>query len=108
MRTVMNMRYVLFLAATAATGGLLFGFDVAIISRAGPFLLRHFHLQDLSLELAFSSLLFGCMIGAAAAGRATDRYGRKRILLGVAALARTRGSRNGIRLAFAFNGLVVL
>ncbi len=80
------MRYVLFLAATAATGGLLFGFDVAIISGAGPFLLRHFHLQDLSLGLAFSSLLFGCVIGAAVAGRATDRYGRQRILLAVAVL----------------------
>ena len=55
MRTETNMRYVLFLAATAATGGLLFGFDVAIISGAGPFLLRHFHLQDLSLGLAYLS-----------------------------------------------------
>ena len=82
----MNSRYVLFLACTAATGGLLFGFDVAIISGAGPFLVRHFALDDLSLGLAFSSLLFGCVIGSAFAGRLSDRYGRRYILLWVAAL----------------------
>jgi MFS transporter, SP family, arabinose:H+ symporter len=81
-----NFRYVLFLAATAATGGLLFGFDVAIITGAGPFLLKHFGLDDLSLGIAFSSLLFGCVIGSGIAGRVTDRYGRRRVLLWVAAL----------------------
>lgn len=86
MLTDINFRYVLFLAATAATGGLLFGFDVAIISGAGPFLARHFNLNDISLGVAFSSLLFGCVIGAAVAGRITDQYGRKRVLLWVAVL----------------------
>ena len=82
----MNLRYVLFLACTAATGGLLFGFDVAIISGAGPFLARHFDLGDFGLGVAFSSLLFGCAIGAAIAGRLSDRYGRRSILLWIAAL----------------------
>lgn len=82
----MNIRYVLFLACTAATGGLLFGFDVAIISGAGPFLARHFALGDLGLGVAFSSLLFGCAIGSAIAGRLSDRYGRRFVLLWIAAL----------------------
>jgi len=82
----MNLRYVLFLACTAATGGLLFGFDVAIISGAGPFLARHFSLGDLGLGVAFSSLLFGCAIGAAIAGRLSDRYGRRYVLLWIAML----------------------
>ena len=38
--TKINMRYVLSLASTAALGGLLFGFDVAIISGAGPFIAK--------------------------------------------------------------------
>src|ERR1700686_3345664 len=96
-----NLRYVLFLAATAATGGLLFGFDVAIISGAGPFLLRHFQLDDLSLGVAFSSLLFGCIVGSAVAGRVTDRYGRRRILLWVAALFAITCAATG--LAWNFN-----
>src|SRR5688572_23034473 len=82
----MNLRYVLFLACTAATGGLLFGFDIAIISGAGPFLARHFDLGDFGLGIAFSSLLFGCALGAAFAGRASDCYGRRFVLLWIAML----------------------
>jgi SP family arabinose:H+ symporter-like MFS transporter len=79
-----NVSYVVFLAATAALGGLLFGFDIAIITGAGPFLTEQFQLNDLSLGWAFSSLLFGCVIGSLAAGRFTDSYGRRSILLWVA------------------------
>ncbi|MGA2351210.1 MAG: sugar porter family MFS transporter [Terracidiphilus sp.] len=81
-----NMRYVFYLACTAALGGLLFGFDVAIITGAGPFITRHFSLGDIRLGWAFSSLLFGCVLGCFIAGRLTDRYGRKKLLLIVAVL----------------------
>jgi len=81
-----NLGYLTFLAATAALGGLLFGFDIAIITGAGPFLTQHFQLNDLSLGWAFSSLLFGCVIGSTVAGRLTNRYGRRSILLWVAVL----------------------
>ena len=81
-----NLRYVLFLACTAALGGLLFGFDIAIITGAGPFITRHFNLSDLGLGWAFSSLLFGCVFGSFASGRLADRYGRKPLLLIVAVL----------------------
>ena len=81
-----NLRYVLFLACTAALGGLLFGFDIAIITGAGPFITRYFSLSDLGLGWAFSSLLFGCVFGSFASGRLADRYGRKPLLLIVAVL----------------------
>src|SRR5690349_19789143 len=81
-----NLRYVLFLAATAGLGGVLFGFDIAIITGAGPFLISHFNLSDLSLGWAFSSLLFGCVAGSIILGRVTDRYGRRLPLLWVAVL----------------------
>ncbi len=80
----LHLPYILLLAGTAALGGLLFGFDIAIITGAGPFLTQHFGLSDLSLGLAFSSLLFGCVLGSAVAGRITDRFGRRKILLWVA------------------------
>lgn len=99
-----NLPYVLFLAVTAATGGLLFGFDIAIISGAGPFLLRHFSLDDWNLGVAFSSLLFGCVIGSAVAGRITDRYGRRRILLWVAVLFALTSAATGI--AWSFNSFL--
>jgi SP family arabinose:H+ symporter-like MFS transporter len=84
MQPKINLPYVIFLAATASLGGLLFGFDIAIITGAGPFLIQHFELSDLSLGWAFSSLLFGCVIGSAIAGRLTDFHGRRKILLWVA------------------------
>ena len=79
-----NLTYLIVLAATAGLGGSLLGFDIAIITGAGPFLTEHFRLHDLSLGVAFSSLLFGCVLGSAAVGRITDRYGRRKILLWVA------------------------
>jgi SP family arabinose:H+ symporter-like MFS transporter len=81
-----KMSYVFFLGATAALGGMMFGFDLAIIVGAGPFLVQHFGLSDLGLGWAYSSLLFGCIFGSVIAGRLTDRYGRQRILLVVAIL----------------------
>ena len=81
-----NLRYVIFLGSTAALGGLLFGFDIAIITGAGPFLSKEFALGDLGLGWAFSSLLFGCILGCFFAGRLTDRYGRKKLLILVAVL----------------------
>ena len=86
MSSNINLRYVVFLAATAALGGLLFGFDIAIITGAGPFLMQHFSLDDLGLGWAFSSLLFGCVLGSFAAGRFTDRFGRRKMLVWVAIL----------------------
>lgn len=67
-------------------GGLLFGFDIAIITGAGPFISHAFGLSDLGLGWAYSSLLFGCVLGSFLAGRLTDRYGRRKLLIIVAIL----------------------
>ncbi len=98
----LNARYVTFLACTAALGGLLFGFDIAIIAGAGPFLTRRFALGDLSLGVAFSSLLFGCVLGSFLAGKLTDRYGRKRMLVWVALLFAATSVATALAPDFAF------
>jgi SP family arabinose:H+ symporter-like MFS transporter len=99
-RKEVNLSYVLFLGITAALGGLLFGFDIAIITGAGPFLESHFNLGHLGLGWAFSSLLFGCVIGSAFAGRLTDLYGRKRLLLWVAAMFVITSAATGLATSF--------
>ncbi|MES2393321.1 MAG: sugar porter family MFS transporter [Acidobacteriota bacterium] len=86
LKSAVNVRYLVLLSAAAALGGVLFGFDVAIITGAGPFLTEHFHLSALSLGWAFSSLLFGCVVGSFLAGRNADRYGRRGLLIWVAVL----------------------
>lgn len=78
------MGQLLLYSIVAALGGLLFGFDIAIITGAGPFLSETFGLNSIQEGWAYSSLLFGCILGAAVAGRMTDKWGRKRILIGVA------------------------
>jgi MFS transporter, SP family, arabinose:H+ symporter len=67
----------------AAMGGLLFGYDWVVIGGAKPFYELYFDIVDspFSQGLAMSGALFGCLIGAAASGVLTDRYGRKRLLI---------------------------
>ena len=96
-----NMLYVIFLAATAALGGMMFGFDLAIIVGAGTFLVQYFGLGDLGLGWAYSSLLFGCVVGSVAAGRLTDKYGRQKILLVVALLFVITSIATGVAPTFA-------
>ncbi|MBG8555452.1 sugar porter family MFS transporter [Hymenobacter guriensis] len=81
-----NPGYVYLIATVAALGGLLFGFDTAIINGALIFLKKDFDLSDSQTEWAASSILFGAVIGAALAGWLTDRYGRRRLLFAAAAL----------------------
>lgn len=82
-RDQINRSYVLFLAITAAMGGLLFGYDWVVIGGAKPFYERYFEITSSPTwqGIAMSSALFGCLIGASFAGWFTDRFGRKIPLL---------------------------
>lgn len=73
-------------AMVAAIGGLLFGFDTAVINGAIVFIKRQFGLSDSQTEIAASSLLLGCVVGASVAAFTSDRFGRKRVLLAAATL----------------------
>lgn len=78
--------YVYVISAIAAVGGLLFGFDTAIIAGAIEFVRTEFRLNEMQEGWVAGSLLVGCMIGAAGAGPLSDRSGRKWVLLIAAAL----------------------
>src|SRR5215831_9314642 len=73
-------------AMVAAIGGLLFGFDTAVINGAIVFIKEQFGLSASQTEVAASALLLGCVVGASVAALTSDRFGRKRVLLGAAAL----------------------
>jgi sugar porter (SP) family MFS transporter len=74
------------IALVAAIGGLLFGFDTAIINGAIVFLRRQFSWTELQTEIAASSLLLGCVAGVSVAGALSDWLGRRRLLFGAATL----------------------
>lgn len=76
------MVYVVLVALVAALGGLLFGYDTAVISGAIGFLRLHFALDpQYATGWAAACALLGCALGAALAGVTSDRLGRKRVLL---------------------------
>lgn len=68
------------IAIIAATAGLLFGFDTAVINGALLSLRGYFSLSDLQVEFAASSLLYGCLLGAMLSGVISDLAGRRPVL----------------------------
>jgi SP family arabinose:H+ symporter-like MFS transporter len=77
----MNTGFVVLVTCVAAMGGLLFGYDTAVISGAIGFIQSAFKLNAAETGWAASCALIGCMIGAAIAGTISNRYGRKRLIL---------------------------
>lgn len=76
--------YLYFIALIAIMGGLMFGFDIAIISGAVPFIQSYFGWNELELGWGVSSLIFGAIAGSILSGVLTDRFGRKGVLIVVA------------------------
>ena len=64
------------IASVAALGGLLFGYDSAVINGAVKSIEDHFRVDSLTLGLAVASALLGAAAGAMTAGRLADRIGR--------------------------------
>ena len=76
-----NMLYVIFLAAVAAIGGFLFGYDTAVISGTIGSVATQFNLDDVSTGWYVGCALVGSILGVAVAGKMSDYFGRKPVLL---------------------------
>jgi len=74
-------RFVYLAAAISALGGLLFGYDIGVISGAILFVKRDFSLSPGMEEIVVSSVLLGSLVGAAAGGILADRLGRRKLLI---------------------------
>jgi sugar porter (SP) family MFS transporter len=81
---VKGSRYLWFISMVATIGGLMFGFDVGIISGAIPFIQPYFGWDELQLGWGVSSILVGAIIGAFGTGALTEKYGRRSLLISVA------------------------
>ncbi|CDQ40527.1 MULTISPECIES: sugar porter family MFS transporter [Virgibacillus] len=73
--------YVLLLSVSAGMGGLLYGFDTAVISGAIGYLQDLYDLSPAMEGWVISCVMIGGVIGVAMSGFLSDKYGRKNILL---------------------------
>jgi sugar porter (SP) family MFS transporter len=72
---------VVMIAAVAAVGGFLFGFDTAVINGAVGALQTTFHASDAAIGMSVSSALLGSAVGAFMGGQLADRMGRIRTMV---------------------------
>ncbi|MGV0790988.1 sugar porter family MFS transporter [Mycolicibacterium sp. XJ1819] len=68
------------IAAVAALGGLLFGYDSAVINGAISAVRDHFRIGELVVGIAVAAALIGAALGAVVAGRLADRIGRLSVM----------------------------
>jgi sugar porter (SP) family MFS transporter len=79
-------RNVVLTAAIAGLGGLLFGYDTGVIAGALLFIKSDFGLGSFAQGLVVAAVPVGAVAGAAVAGPAADRYGRRVTILVAAAV----------------------
>jgi sugar porter (SP) family MFS transporter len=79
-------RHVRRVAGVAALGGLLYGYDTGVISGTLISIGEEFGVGDSTKELITASILVGAMIGALLMGEVSNRIGRRRTILLVAAI----------------------
>ncbi|TNJ42911.1 D-xylose transporter XylE [Tamlana fucoidanivorans] len=95
-----NKSFIYVVTLVATLGGLLFGYDTAVISGAEKsiqsFLIDSQGLGSFVHGMTVSSALIGCIIGGAISGLVSSRYGRKNALIiaGVLFLLSALGSGN--------------
>jgi MFS transporter, SP family, galactose:H+ symporter len=79
-------RYTYLVAAVAAIGGMLFGYDIGVISGAENLLTATFRLSSTAEEIAVAAVLVGAVLGAAVGGPLANRFSRRYTLLAMGVL----------------------
>ncbi|MFJ4872383.1 sugar porter family MFS transporter [Streptomyces sp. NPDC088757] len=75
-----HLGHVIFITASAAMGGFLFGYDSSVINGAVEAIRHRYDIGSGTLAQVIAIALIGCAIGAATAGRIADRIGRIRCM----------------------------
>lgn len=86
-----GLKYVYKCTYVAAVGGLLFGYDTAVVAGAIGFIRAKYDLGPAMMGWVASCALIGCVIGAMFSGMLSDRIGRKKVLM-ISAVAFTISS----------------
>lgn len=81
MQSAINSGIIYKATLVASVGGLLFGYDTAVISGAIGFMRSFYNLSDIMTGWVASCALLGCIAGAMYSGKLSDCAGRKKILM---------------------------
>lgn len=81
MKNSMSAGRILFVASVAALGGILFGYDTAVISGTTRIVADQFGLSEMSKGWYVGCALIGSILGVAVAGMLSDFLGRKKTML---------------------------
>ena len=76
-----NMRLVILTVLVATIGGFLFGYDSGVINGTVDGLRQAFNSATVGTGFNVASMLLGCALGAAFAGRAADVWGRRTMMI---------------------------
>ncbi|PSW12233.1 MFS transporter [Photobacterium rosenbergii] len=97
-----NFAYIIRICCIAALGGILLGYDTAVISGAiGP-IREHFGLTPAQTGWAVSSVVLGSIIGAVSAGWSALKYGRRKTLFIAAILFMISAIGSALATTFTF------
>lgn len=81
MAKTVNTGYMIFLAVVSAIGGILFGYDTAVISGTIGIVTQQFSLDTMQQGWYVGCALIGSIAGASFAGMTSDAIGRKKTML---------------------------
>lgn len=76
-----QLRFIYQCTMVAAIGGLLFGYDTAVVAGAIGYIEEKYQLSAAMTGWAASCALIGCMLGAMIAGGLSDKLGRRKVLM---------------------------
>ncbi|MDI1365038.1 MAG: sugar porter family MFS transporter, partial [bacterium] len=76
-----NMAFIAAIVAVATIGGFMFGYDSGVINGTQEGLESAFNLSKLGTGLNVGAILIGCAVGAFAAGRLADVWGRRTVMI---------------------------
>ena len=81
MENQVSKGYIYKITIVAAVGGLLFGYDTAVVAGAIGFIQKRFELSAAMMGWIASCALIGCIAGAMFSGYLSDKLGRKKVLV---------------------------
>ena len=76
-----DFAFVLLISCVATIGGFLFGFDSGVINGTVDGLQVAFNSESIGTGFNVASMLLGCAAGAAAAGKLSDMFGRRTMMI---------------------------